>query len=592
MRIPKELIFGVAVSITLAIITHNFLFVIPILVPPFLLLRSRLGFIIKGLRLPRSLDIGEGLIRSQGLFKSVLVIDDIEYDFRDFTEGILRSKISAFYKILNIKNNIRIFVNKRPVEKEDYMKDLFQRAQNLRIQLEADPSNERLKAQLDLVESIIKRINDGETPFKYYMAIVVDGSDERACREMAEVVKRGMESIGVKARFAKRSEIVELISDFFRGGGTGGNPAISSQLVYISPFSIPRSPRREISGRGIYLGVSQGGSPVFWNLVDSLNPHTLVIGPSGSGKTEFLISLGVKLWVLTQMPVVIFDVKGDFRSRLRERGVPFHLIRPDIEGLSLLTPYYCSLEDRLQQVERILAVSFRLPPAMSAVLYKALRETFESRTVMGKLEYRVKWEDVIENLSRLEVPYAERLYLERVINVMASVEGEESVVDRIKQPGLYIVDLTSLRSEEIRRAIIYSLMLDVYNRYSVAVRDRPVISVVIDEAWTILAAESDNYSIVTDLIKRGRGFGLAIFMASQNIHDLGSRGDVILENVGLLALMNNGDREFWERAKRFAIISDQEIEEDLLFSSRGEALVRFLGDPRPAKVKLDVFVPA
>jgi len=81
-------------------------------------------------------------------------------------------------------------------------------------------------------------------------------------------------------------------------------------------------------------------------------------------------------------------------------------------------------------------------------------------------------------------------------------------------------------------------------------------------------------------------------MASQNIHDLGSRGDVILENVGLLALMNNGDREFWERAKRFAIISDQEIEEDLLFSSRGEALVRFLGDPRPAKVKLDVFVPA
>ncbi|TRM74811.1 AAA family ATPase, partial [Sulfolobus sp. A20-N-F8] len=148
---------------------------------------------------------------------------------------------------------------------------------------------------------------------------------------------------------------------------------------------------------------------------------------------------------------------------------------------------------------------------------------------------------------------------------------------------------TTIKNEEIRRLIIYTFLYEIYNKISLDnVFEIPKVFIVLDEAWTILKAENEDYPIVADLIKRGRGHGISIIMATQNIEDLGELANIYLDNVGLALFMNNGDRKFWEEVKRFTSIDDELIGNRLMYLNKGEALIRFLGDPRPILMKLDL----
>ena len=150
-----------------------------------------------------------------------------------------------------------------------------------------------------------------------------------------------------------------------------------------------------------------------------------------------------------------------------------------------------------------------------------------------------------------------------------------------------VIDLTLIRDEEIKRLIIYTILYNLYNRLSLdKIHDVPKIFLVIDEAWTVLKAESEDYPIVADLVKRGRGHGISIMMATQNLEDLGELSNIFLDNVGLTVFMNNGDKRFWEEVRRFVTIDDDTLAKNLMFMSKGEALIRLLGDPRPIIIRL------
>jgi len=164
------------------------------------------------------------------------------------------------------------------------------------------------------------------------------------------------------------------------------------------------------------------------------------------------------------------------------------------------------------------------------------------------------------------------------------------MINAIDKPEVYVVDLSLIKSEELRRLIMLSVLTKIYNKYSVA-DDKLKIALVVDEAWSILKSASE-YSIVMDLIKRGRGFGIMLLMATQNIIDFGQYSDIYLQNIGLIAFMNNGDKKFWQEVTRFVNVNDEEIEQQLTFLGRGEALIHFITDPRAVLVSLDTFAKA
>ncbi|BCU70522.1 DNA import protein CedB [Stygiolobus caldivivus] len=591
----KHLIIVPILLLFLSIFSRNLIFLVLALVSLILLepnlimklFRGKLNFFnLFKKQSNNNYSIENGILTINGVFKAFLIVDDIPFDYRDFTNESLRSKIVSFHKVLDIVNNVDIIFQKKGLDKNKFLENLFRKAQNLRVIIESDPSNEKAKNELSLVQEMIKRISEGEPPFQYVVYFIITAESREESLAEANLLRKGLESIGIKARLASRYEIEEYLDrGVIRAKEKIGFP---TQVPYLTTFSFPKSPNYRLISEGIYLGREiESSRPIFWNLNTTMNPHTLVIGPTGSGKTEFLISTGVKINTLYQIPVLFFDVKNDIKLRLKNYGIKPIVLNPLLYSLDLL-----SAENKANygiyasQIENIITNSFRLDKYSSSILYKVILDA------LHKYQHP-SWDNIIELINELDITDEFKIYLAKIINKIKSIDIESkgsSLVEKIND-SIYVIDLSLIKSEELRRFVIYSILIKILDKYNIA-DDKLKISLVIDEAWTILKSENENYSLVADIIKRGRGYGIMLMMATQNIYDLGELSDIFLENSGLLLFMNNGDKKFWEEMKRFANISEDEIYRQLTFLGRGEAVIRFIGDPRSLVIKLDTLTNA
>lgn len=588
----KIFLFFIILLFILSILSRNYVFVFLdiflVIIIFFIFKREKILTNFKLLSLQKrdhhvnktmGLTIKDGLIVEDNNVKGILIVDDIPFDYRDLSEESLRTKIVSFHKVLDVVGDVEIIFRKQAIDKNNFLERLFLRAQNLRVIIEADPSNEKAKNELELIQNMIKKINEGESPFKFLIFFVIKTNTEEKALATLQLLKKGLESIGVRARLATKNEIIKMFQDRANLKVQG----FPTQVPFLTTFSLPKSPKFEFLEDGIYIGKEIGNNrAVFWNFNRMLNPHVLLVGPTGAGKTEFLISLGYKVNLFSEIPVVFFDTKSDIKLRLKKYNIKTRVLNPLLHGLGLLNTDGVNLESYIPQLESILENSFKLDKYTSSILYKLIREVFHK---YGK----PSWDMVLEELEELELPLQVKTYIYRIISEVRDVDrGYEEIINLLNEPSLYIVDLSLIKSEEIRRLIMLSLLTKVYNKYNIA-DDKLKIALVVDEAWTIIK-ESSEYSIITDLVKRGRGFGIMLLMATQNIIDLGNTSDIYLQNIGLIAFMNNGDKKFWQEVLRFVNMPNYEVDNELTFLGRGEAIVRFITDPRPVKVVLDSLV--
>mgnify|MGYP001772518271 CR=1 FL=1 len=583
----KTFLIILAMLTIMAIVTRQLFFILLdvfiISIAVFTYVRKKgslpLDFLKKG-EVSSNVEIKDGILKINGKVKGVLIVDDIPFDYRDESNETLRVKIVQFHKILDAVGSVEITFKKEMIDKNEYLGKLFLKVQNLQVIVEKDPSNARAKRELELTQAMIKKINEGEMPFRYVIYFFVNAKSEEDAKASIQLLRKGLESIGVKSRPARKGEIESIIEDRVATRTEG----LPSQVPFLTVFSLPKSPKFELLEDGVYLGKEIGsGKAVFWNYSKMLNPHTLVVGPTGAGKTEYLISLAYKLSTFAEIPVVFFDTKSDIKLRLKRYGVDMKILSPLMYHLSLLKTDGAPLESYISQLEEILASAYQLDRYTSAILFKSIKNAF--------IKYeKPTWENVIDELEKFDLPLEKKTFLFRILSQVSEFEGDDDKYDLVKaigKDGVYVVDLSLIRSEELRRLIMLSVLTKIYNRYNLA-DDKLKIALVVDEAWSILKNVSED-SIIMDLIKRGRGFGIAMLMATQNIEDFGEHSDIYLDNIGLIAFMNNGDKKFWNEVTRFVNINDEEIARQLTFLGRGEALVRFITDPRPVLVSLDSF---
>ncbi|ABP94339.1 MULTISPECIES: DNA import protein CedB [Metallosphaera] len=515
--------------------------------------------------------IEKGLIIRGNSAIGVVIVDDIPYDYRDLSDSSLRASINAFHKITNIGEHVDIIFRKKYIDQRIYTERLLNKLQNLRIIIENDPSNAKAKKEMELLQSILDRLEQGEKPFSYQVVLLVHGKDKQEARSLGEVLIRGLESLNIKSRFATVKEIEDILSlnlTRFRKEG------LPSQIPFLTPFSLEKMPVVEKWSDGVYLGKDMERQvPVFWNVEKSENPHIMIIGPTGSGKTELLIWLGSLMSLQYSVPVVFFDVKGDIRTRLRRYGFNFKVLNPLFYSLKLLDFPYVAPSIKPLFIEKIVGVSFKLNREERAILFNVLNRHLKE--THGRPEWRtiLRYEEI-----------GDRYSIRRSLELVESFDSDGPFILDGMTHGINVVDLTQLKDETLRRFVIYSFISMLYAYYSSDADVGLRVGLVVDEAWTILK-DDDEYGIIGDLIKRGRGHGISLLMATQNIQDLGQNADIFMDNIGTLCFMNNGDKNFWKDVvKRYSNILDGEVENKLAFLGRGEMLVRFLGDPRPILV--------
>ncbi|ACR42596.1 DNA import protein CedB [Saccharolobus islandicus] len=584
-RIIGLLIISIFITI---MFLYKLIYLIPLIIIAVLMFQSNkkiFSYISRHTRQIQMYNIEDGVFYSEKKASAVLIIDDIQMDYKDFTNSNLKSYISSFYKILDIAKDINIVLKKESFDKNSYVESLSQKMQALRIMIDSDPSNEKAKRKLELMETIISRIESGENPFKYEMYIIVNSKDKNSALATASMIRQGLEGLGIKTRIATLNEIRELLKDFFRSKLNFNKIVLPTQIPYLTPISIEKKPNNGIIIDGILLGKDpNNNSLVFWNITKSQNTHLLIVGPTGSGKTEFLIWLSTLLNMIYGGTIILFDIKGDIKHRLSKYKVPFQLINPLFYRLGLLDEYEIPIKIKLLQIEKILLNSFRLSKFSSSILYTYLNRLIDT----GYLKYRIKWKDLEKYLDELN-DFQLKYYLGKLINILSSMEDSElpPLLHGISENEINVIDLTLIKSEEVKRLIIYSVLQEIYNKFSLEkIYDMSRVFLVLDEAWTILKNESEDYPIVVDLVKRGRGHGISIIMATQNLEDLGDLVNIYLDNIGVVVFMNNGDKKFWEEVRRFVNVDNDTLSNNLMFMGRGEALVRFLGDPRPIVIRL------
>jgi len=589
----KQFLIVTVILLFLGIISRNLIFIILSIISIILVDPSIIINYIKNIknfdyiftskkRNSEGITIEDGVFTMDGkVYKAVLIIDNIPFDYRDLSPESLKIKTVSFHKVLDIAKNVEIVFRKKTIDKGKLLENLYKKAQNLKIIVDSDPSNEKAKNELLMVQEMINRINEGEAPFYFYVYIILSEDNKEKAIAISHLIKKGLESLGIKSRMASKKEIEELLEDKLRFKREFVFP---SQLPYLTIFSLTKSPDFELIDKGVYLGQElYTKRAIFWNINKAINPHVLIIGPTGAGKTEFLISLGFKMAYSLNIPIIFFDVKNDIKIRLRKYNLHYNLLNPLIYSLNLLNSSINNPKIYVSQLESGIRNSFRLDKYASSIMYKAILDTLS-------LYKKPSWDLIEDRIEQYDISMDIKFYLRRIIeNIKIFDNGYDDILSKLSD-GINVIDLSLIKSEELRRFIMYSVLIKLLNKYNVA-DDRLKVGIVIDEAWTILRVENNiDYSIVTDIVKRGRGYGISLLMATQNIQDLGESADIFLDNIGLLLFMNNGDKKFWAEIRRFVNINDEEIINELTFLKKGEALVRFINDPRPLLIKLDVLV--
>ena len=105
--------------------------------------------------------------------------------------------------------------------------------------------------------------------------------------------------------------------------------------------------------------------------------------------------------------------------------------------------------------------------------------------------------------------------------------------------------------------------------------------VLIDEAWRLTDTKSGS-KIIRSLIKEGRGYGLAVALASQDITDFPKD---VLDNAGTVIVFGSNSKDYIESIARYMKLNEDE-KEKMTWLKTGEALIRITGDPRPIWVKI------
>lgn len=350
------------------------------------------------------------------------------------------------------------------------------------------------------------------------------------------------------------------------------NRVLLDYLVYVNTLSFLY--RRALDMEGIYVGIDiDFGSKVYWNPSSTITSHVFIVGPSGSGKSVTLSAISYRVIEKFKPLLTIFDVKNEYRYLFKIFNLNINEFSP------LKTPLpLCFCDDNKVGVERnvnaflkALSKVYGISPSLRRALYENIKY------ICSRCEPIEHLYDVAEDSEALNDAM-------KVFEVYPSKE-----LDPMKGllSGYSIINLREafLNSTALSSFLIYYIIDNILKSHKLSFSNVPQRVIVLDELWHIAPYIMDD--LIQILTRYSRGYGVSLFMATQNIDDVEPYTDVITTSSALLLAMASPTHGYWGKVARYLNLSRKGIDRAVELNNQGECVMRMYPYEDPMFIYVD-----
>jgi hypothetical protein len=154
--------------------------------------------------------------------KGFLIVREFTETPEDLNEKDLRKILNSYVRTLAENAPIDLRVRVIPTRTDEIIAKIDKAIQVKQIILESDPSNEKVRTEIERLKRIKKRILDGETPFTMTMifGVIASGSNEEEALERLsrrlELLREELRGIGIYTEELRGLGTIAAINEFFR----------------------------------------------------------------------------------------------------------------------------------------------------------------------------------------------------------------------------------------------------------------------------------------------------------------------------------------------------------------------------------------
>ncbi len=500
-----------------------------------------------------------------------LKVSSIEEFVDVYNDTMLASLARSFaISISSISCDAILIVRKKNIPRARYLSDIERKIGVLEIMLASDPTDLKAKRRLSDLMKIRERILRGENPIEvsYYVCLVDRDVDvnrlTQRINDSLKMLKGSLEAtMGLKLSKPSLSEISEIMLLGILGEESAkGLKALTLDLAHLAPY--PDFISKSIETQGVLIGFSRDtGSPVMIN-PESLLRHVLVVGPTGTGKTTFIYTLSLRIVESLQIPVLVFDYKGDYRVILGELDERIKVVKLYHEPPFVFSLGRGNIEVKSKRISEALSTILRLNTGEAKIL-----EDIISRTLLSKREVSI--DDLIE--------YSAKYSKETSIKLRSLRKSRYYKLEL--PPGKVIIyDFSGLSIEE-KIAFTTLLLEEVLCRYGFEPSTTLKAIICVDESW-ILLRDTSAGKLLLRLVKQGRGLGISIVLATQDIEDLTPE---IVNNAGTVVAFPSRSQDYVDNLGRIFPLRES-TKTRIRWLRPGEALIVTPGNPVPQAVRI------
>lgn len=270
----------------------------------------------------------------------------------------------------------------------------------------------------------------------------------------------------------------------------------------------------------VQLGTDLAGQAVNWNVSTKGSPHAFVLGITGQGKsvtTRHVISTFAE----QGLPSLVIDLHGDMAAS-PPIGASVLDVRTDGLGFS---PFYLSghsvadISESAYEIAEVFAYVCDLGEMQLANVFKAIKNAYaavgwqngEKGSRLPTIEEFAEHVEVVEKGARGKNA-RERLL---PLTDFGLFQENSKAFDPRGVGGGLVVDLHKFKLEQVIRAATSLILRKVYREMFLWPQDSSLkLAIILDEAHRMAQDPT-----LPKLLKEGRKYGVACFVASQSISD-------------------------------------------------------------------------